>query len=222
MIKVLVVDDHEIVREGLVAALTADGRFDVVGAAGGADAATTLAGELRPDIAVIDFRLPDVPGDELCRRLRDEHPEMPVVMLSSYLSEEVVRRALAAGAAGYVTKAAGVEQLKSTLVEVAERGEAATRGLDPVQITRQLHALVAAREGVDVLTPQQERVLELASSGLTNRQIGARMHISESTVRFHIQKLKDQVGAQNRTELVARAIRHGLIEPAPADDAPRA
>jgi DNA-binding NarL/FixJ family response regulator len=138
------------------------------------------------------------------------------VILSSYLSEEAVRGALRAGASGYVTKAAGISKLKEVLVDVYRRdGEA--RPPSAPQIVKELHELVFRREREIRATPQQERVLELAAGGLTNRQVGEAMFIAESTVRFHMQKLKDSLGARTRTELVAKAIRTGLIPPAGED-----
>jgi DNA-binding NarL/FixJ family response regulator len=209
-IRVLVVDDHEVVREGVSAALAADEQFEVVGAVPTAAAALQVASRTRPDVALVDLRLPDLVGDRLCAELRRRLPSTAVVVLSSYMSEDTVRTAMEAGAAAYITKGAGLAELRKALKGVStDAGEATER-----PIVGQLHALVSRRTDGNRLTPQQERVLELSAEGLTYREIGARLFISESTVRFHIQKLKANFGARTKAELIARAIRSGALPPA--------
>ncbi|MGO9957225.1 MAG: response regulator [Solirubrobacteraceae bacterium] len=211
--RVLVVDDHEVVREGLSAALSADGRFEVVGAVSTAAAAMRQAQRSRPDVALVDLRLPDATGIELCHDLHQAFPSMALVMLSSYLSEDTVRDAMDAGVYAYITKAAGLAEVRSALVEAVVERE----GQAHPQIVAQLHELVSRRSGGSQLTPQQERVLELCAEGFTYREIGSRLFISESTVRFHIQKLKGKFGARTKADLIARAIRAGAMGPAPED-----
>jgi len=212
-VRLLVVDDHEVVREGLAAALAADGRFEIVGAVGTAAAALREARRSNPQVALIDLRLPDMTGDLLCRELRSRQPATAIVILSSYLSEDLVRAAIEAGAVGYVAKAASLSELRETLEQVVGLAGAITEQ----PIVSQLRELVARRAGEALLTPQQERVLELAADGLTYREIGERLYISESTVRFHMQKLKVKLSARSKTDLIARAIRAGVIAPAEED-----
>ncbi|MGE4425226.1 MAG: response regulator [Solirubrobacteraceae bacterium] len=210
---ILIVDDHEIVRDGLKARLSAAGRYgSIVAAATGAEAMRAAARNT-PDVVVVDLRLPDMNGTELCRRLRARHPELTIVVLTTYLSEETVREAHAAGADAYVTKAAGVAELRLAIDRA--RGGHGDGTESASQIVRRLHELVDERIGTAQPTPQQTRVLELAAEGLTNREIGAQMFVAESTVRFHMQRLKHLVGARTRTELIAKAIRNGLLPPAP-------
>jgi DNA-binding NarL/FixJ family response regulator len=209
-IRVLVVDDHEVVREGLLAALAADGRFEVIAAVPTAAAALAVANRTRPDVALVDLRLPDLMGDRLCAELRQRLPATAVVLLSSYVSEDTMRAAMEAGASAYITKGAGLSELRQTLVDVV----AGEPGPPERRILEQLHDLVSRRGGDTRLTPQQERVLELSAEGLTYREIGARLFISESTVRFHMQKLKSKFNARTKTELIARAIRTGAMPPA--------
>lgn len=209
-VRVLVVDDHEVVREGLSAALAADGQFEVVAAVATASAALQAATRTRPDVALVDLRLPDLMGDRLCAELRRRLPATAVVVLSSYVSEDTVRTAMAAGAAAYITKGAGLSELRKALVDVVRTDE----GPREPRIVGQLHELVSRRAGDSRLTPQQERVLELSAEGLTYREIGGRLFISESTVRFHMQKLKLKFDARTKTELIARAIRSGALAPA--------
>jgi DNA-binding NarL/FixJ family response regulator len=211
--RILIVDDHEIVREGLRASLAADGRFEVVGEAGSGKEALRRVRQTLPDIALVDLRLPDMRGEELARELKRDFPSTSVIILSTYLSEDTVRGALEAGAVGYVTKAAGLPELIATIERVSQGDVAVDATVGP-QIVRQLHALVSSRMSESTPTPQQERVLELAAQGFTNEEIGSRLFISESTVRFHIQKLKAKFVARTKTELIAKAIRTGFIAPA--------
>lgn len=212
-VRLLVADDHEVVREGLSAALSSDGQFEIVAAVATAADALMMATRTRPDVALIDLRLPDMMGDQLCRELRKRLPATAVVILSSYVSEDTVRNAMDAGASAYITKGAGLSELRKALAGVAVGEPEPSRP----QIVGQLHALVAQRAGQGRLTPQQERVLELSADGLTYREIGARLFISESTVRFHMQKLKAKFGTRTKAELIARAIRSGALAPAGED-----
>ncbi len=216
--RVLIVDDHEIVREGLRSALAADGRLEVVGDAATGREALDVARRVVPDIALIDLRLPDVSGEELCRSFRERFPSTHVIVLTTYLSEETVRGALRAGAAAYVTKAAGLPELR-TAIDRVMAGEDSVASEGPL-IVKQLHEVVSSRMSGATLTPQQERVLELAAQRLTSNEIADRLFIAESTVRFHIQKLKAKFSARTKTELVAKAIRVGVIPPADEDVAP--
>lgn len=217
--RVLVVDDHEVVRLGLTAALANDGATTVVGAAASGHEALELCRDERPDVAVVDMRLPDVTGDELCRRMREQFPEVAVIVLSSYLDETAVRDAVRAGASAYVTKAAGLAELRSAVVAAHHAGRE-TGHPCVSQIVHRLEQLVDERDDTEVPTPAQQRVLALAARGLTYTQIARALSISESTVRFHIQKLKIKLGVRSRTELAVQAVRAGLVE-APEAEAAR-
>ncbi|HEY4277957.1 MAG TPA: response regulator transcription factor [Conexibacter sp.] len=211
--RVMIVDDHEIVREGVRATLSAHPRIEVVGEAASGREALRLVRRTLPDAALVDLRLPDMRGEDLTRELTRDFPSTSVVILSTYLSEETVRGALEAGASAYVTKAAGLPELIGALERVMDGGRAPGAAAGP-QIVKQLHALVDSRMSGARPTPQQERVLELAAQGFTNHEIGERLFISESTVRFHVQKLKAKFEARTKTELIAKAIRTGFIAPA--------
>lgn len=214
--RLLIVDDHEVVREGLASALAADERFEIVGTAASGKEALERARQTLPDIALVDLRLPDMRGEDLTREIRKRFPSTAVIVLSTYLGEGTVRASLDAGASAYVTKAAGLPELRAAIDRViAEDG--ATDSAAAPQIVKQLHALVAARMDESIPTPRQEAVLELAAQGLTNGEIGDRLFISESTVRFHVQKLKEKFSAKTKTELIAKAIRTGFIAPALED-----
>lgn len=208
-IDVLLVDDHEVVREGVKTALTVP--FRVVADVADASRAMRAVRELAPDVAVLDMRLPDMSGPELCARVKAASPRTAVVMLSSYFTEDAVRSALRAGASRYVSKSAGMAELRAALEEVT--GDGPTTELDAYAIVSRVHG-----KGVSTttrtVTAQEERVLELAAQGFTDREIGARLYLAESTVRFHLQRLKAVLGARTKTEVVAKAIRTGVLAPA--------
>lgn len=210
----MIVDDHEVVREGLKTVLRVPGQIRVIGTVGTAQEALQLVERVMPDVALVDLRLPDMSGIDLCRELISARPRLAVILLSSYLSEEVVRSALQAGAAAYVTKAAGLTKLRETIEQVGGFSPKPDVTQAPV-IVQQLHQLSVSRSERPTPSPRQTRVLELAAQGFTNGEIGASLFISESTVRFHIQNLKTLLNAKTKTDLIVRAIRSGIIEPAP-------
>ncbi|MFD0560058.1 LuxR family two component transcriptional regulator [Stackebrandtia endophytica] len=206
MTEILVVDDHEIVREGLSASLSGPGTR-VAAALGRGDEAIAFVTEQRVDVVVVDLRLPDMPGHELIRRLKQCRPHVRVIVLSTYLSEESVRQAREAGADEYVAKSAGMAELRAGL----ERVVTGTRLVEsPADLVRR-----QGRPDTLRLTPQQEKVLVLAASGATDREIATTLFLSESTVRFHLQRLKVLLGARSKTQVIAEAFRRDLIRPEP-------
>ncbi|MGH3628864.1 MAG: response regulator transcription factor [Sciscionella sp.] len=208
--RICVVDDHEVVREGLRCLLMSDAELSVVACApSGAEALREIRRTL-PDVVVTEFRLPDMSCEELCRRVRESFPSVSVVVQSASLSEDVVQRALSSGAAGFVTKAAGLAELRKLLGEVASGTHSSLLG-GPGALVNRLHRSSGNASLGRRLTPRQERVLELTAQGLTYCEISRVLHVSESTVRFHVQKLKARLGARTRTQLVAVAIHDGLI-----------
>jgi DNA-binding NarL/FixJ family response regulator len=214
--RLLIVDDHEVVREGLAAALAVDERLEIVGTVGTGKTALERARQTLPNLALVDLRLPDMSGEDLTRELCRRFPSISVIVLTTYLSEGTVRASLDAGATAYVTKAAGLQELQAAIDGAISGPQSSDRATAP-QIVMKLHSVVAARIDDAIPTPRQEAVLELAAQGLTNSEIGGRLFISESTVRFHMQKLKEKFGARTKTELIAKAIRSGFIAPAVED-----
>jgi DNA-binding NarL/FixJ family response regulator len=212
--RLLIVDDHEVVREGLISALSHRDGCEVVASVGTAAEGLAVAIEMQPDVALIDLRLPDLRGDELCADIRREVPGTAVVILSTYLNEDLVTSCLRRGASEYVTKAAGLPQLRAA---IARASSALTRGAnkDGTQMVKRLDEIVACRMTAPAPSPRQVRVLQLATDGLTDAQIARRLSIAESTVRFHLQKLKVYFGARTKTELVAKAMRLGFFPEGP-------
>lgn len=211
--RICVVDDHEIVREGLRTVLPADPEIEVVAEAETAALALTAVRRTQPDVVLTDYRLPDMTGDELCRRILEIAPSTAVVILTTYLSEDVVQRSIDAGAAAFVTKAAGLDELRRVLARIASGGPGARMMEATSAVVQQLYQASSPTAEKRSLTPQQERVLELTASGLTYGEISKQLHVSESTVRFHIQSLKERLGVRTKAELIAVAVRSALIAP---------
>ena len=204
-IRVFLLDDHELVRRGLRELLESDGEFEVVGEASTAEEAYGRIPATRPDVAVLDVRLPDGDGVEVCREVRSRHPEIACLMLTSFADDEALFSAIMAGAAGYVLK-----QVKGTdLVEGIRRVGAGESLLDPVTTNRLFERLrqPAVDDGLETLTDQERKILDLIAEGLTNRQIGERLFLAEKTVKNYVSNLLGKLGMSRRTEAAAYAAR---------------
>lgn len=205
-IRVFLLDDHEVVRRGLHELLTLEGDLDVVGEAGTAQDGITRIPLVRPDVAVLDVRLPDRSGVEVCREIRDLAPETRCLMLTSYADDEALFDAIMAGAAGYVLK-----DIRGTDLVDAIRSVAAGRSLlDPDATARVLDRLRGQEkhdERLDVLTEQERRILELIGEGLTNRQIGERLYLAEKTVKNYVSSILAKLGMERRTQAAAFVVR---------------
>jgi two-component system, NarL family, response regulator DevR len=204
-IRVFLLDDHEIVRRGLRELVEAEDDMEVVGEAGTAEEAMGRIPVARPDVAVLDVRLPDGSGIEVCREIRSRHPEISCVMLTSFADDEAVYSAILAGAAGYLLK-----QIRGTdLVDGIRRIGRGESLLDPVVTTRVLERLRHQddEDELSSLTPQERNILDLIAEGLTNRQIGERMFLAEKTVKNYVSNVLAKLGMSRRTEAAAYAAR---------------
>jgi two-component system response regulator DevR len=210
-VKIMVVDDHEVVRLGLRGLLERQPGWEVVAEAATADEAVTRALEYRPDVVVMDIRLAGSSGIDACRRIISQIPDTRIIMLTSYAEEELLFDAIAAGAAGYVLKQIGSDELVRA-IETVGRGEAL---LDP-SLTRRVLAKVreAARKEAFAafadLTEQELRVLALISEGKTNREIAEALYLGEGTVRNYVSNILGKLGVSNRAEAAAYAVEHNL------------
>lgn len=203
-VRVFLLDDHEVVRRGLRDLLEAEDDFEVVGEAGTAEEAYGRIPATRPDVAVLDVRLPDGDGIEVCREIRSKHPEIQCLMLTSFADDEALFSAIMAGAAGYLLK-----QVKGTdLVGGIRRVGAGESLLDPSLTQKVLERLrTPADDELAGLTTQERRILDLIAEGLTNRQIGERMFLAEKTVKNYVSNLLSKLGMSRRTEAAVFAAR---------------
>jgi DNA-binding NarL/FixJ family response regulator len=211
-VRVFLLDDHEVVRRGLRDLLEAEGDLTVVGEAGTAEEALRRVPPTRPDVAVLDVRLPDGDGVEVCRELRSSHPEVACLMLTSFADDEALFSAIMAGAAGYVLK-----QVRGTdLVDAIRRVSAGESLLDPAVTARVLARLREPShpedEGLARLSDQERRILDLIADGLTNRQIAERLFISVRTAGVHVSNILAKLNAANRVEAAGVAHRLGLLD----------
>ena len=204
-VRVFLLDDHEIVRRGLKELFEADGDLVVVGEAGTAEEALDRIPATRPQVAVLDVRLPDGSGVEVCREIRSRHPEVQCLMLTSYADDEALFSASMAGASGYVLKQVKGSDLLDGVRRVA-RGESL---LDPSVTRRVLERLREKPEDDELagLTDQERRILDLIAEGLTNRQIGERMFLAEKTIKNYVSNLLAKLGMSRRSEAAAYAAR---------------
>jgi DNA-binding NarL/FixJ family response regulator len=206
-IRVFLLDDHEIVRRGLKELLEAEGDIEVVGESGSAAEAIRRIPALRPDVAVLDGRLPDGSGIDVCREIRSRMPEVAALILTSYDDDEALFAAIMAGAAGYVLK-----QIRGTdLVDAVRRVAAGQSLLDPAVTQQVLDRLRRGPQENDALAPltdQERRILELIGEGMTNRQIGAEMYLAEKTVKNYVSSLLSKLGFQRRTQAAVFAAKN--------------
>ncbi|WP_062433663.1 response regulator transcription factor [Herbidospora daliensis] len=201
MIRVFLVDDHEVVRRGVAALLEAEDDIRVVGEAGCVASAVARITALRPDVAILDVRLPDGNGVDVCREVRSALPDLPCLMLTSYADDDALFQAVMAGASGYVLK-----QIHGSDLVGAVRAVAGGRSLlDPKATTTMLRRLGERRDPLAALTDQERRILEHIGQGMTNRQIGDQMFLAEKTVKNHVSRLLGKLGMQRRTQVAVYA-----------------
>lgn len=216
-IRIVLVDDHEMVLQGVRLALQAEPDMVVVGEARSGEEAIRLAREAQPDVMLLDVRLGDLEGPQVCRRALEVAPRCAVVMLTSYMQDALVFRSLVAGAKGYVIKDVELSELKRMIRSVF-RGHAV---LDP-KITPQVISTAARRgsgelpedspgKAVLLLSETDFTIMRCLSEGLTNKEIAGRVHLSPHTIKDHIEKICAALGVGTRTEIVAEALRRGLI-----------
>ena len=205
-ITVFLLDDHEIVRRGVHDLLEAEPDITVIGEAGTAESALARIPALKPDVAILDVRLPDGNGVTVCREIRSKMPDVACLMLTSYGDDEALFDAIMAGAAGYVLK-----QIRGTDLVGAVRTIASGRSLlDPEAASRVMRRMREQAQRSDPLaglTEQERRILELIGEGLTNRQIGERLFLAEKTVKNYVSNLLAKLGMERRTEAAVFAAR---------------
>jgi DNA-binding NarL/FixJ family response regulator len=213
-LRLLVVDDHEVVRQGLVALLDRRSGFEVVAQAGTVSEAIAAATRFEPDVVVMDVRLPDGSGIEACREIRATRPATRVVMLTSYPDEDAVLSAIIAGASGYLLKQVRGRDLV-TAIESVGRGDSL---LDPAVTEKVLQRVRAAASGggsdeLSDLTAQERRILLLVAEGKTNKEIAGEVFLSDKTVKNYVSSILSKLNLQRRTQAAAFVAKHHIGEP---------
>jgi DNA-binding NarL/FixJ family response regulator len=206
VVRVFLLDDHEVVRRGLRDLLEAEDDLEVVGEAGTAVEALARIAACRPQVAVLDVRLPDGDGVEVCRQIRSDLPEVACLMLTSFADDEALFAAIMAGAAGYVLKEIRTNDLVDAVRRVAE-GQSL---LDPAVTRRVLDRLrtgSAEDPRLAALSPQERRILDLIAEGKTNRQIASELFLAEKTIKNYVSALLSKLGLQRRTEAAVFAVK---------------
>ena len=211
--RILLVDDHEVVRLGLKSLLERHPQFDVVGEAGSAREAIEQVATLKPEVVLMDIRLPGTSGIEACEEIVNKFPGTKVVMLTSYAEDEMLFSAIRAGASGYILKQIGSDDLVKAL-EAISRGEAL---LDPAvtqRVFQEVRRAVKEEEASAFahLSQQEKHVLLLVSEGKTNREIAKSLFLGEGTVRNYVSSILSKLGVNNRAEAAAYAVEHNLRE----------
>jgi DNA-binding NarL/FixJ family response regulator len=201
-IRVFLLDDHEVVRRGVRDLLESEGDVQVVGEASTAAEALARVPAVRPDVAVLDVRLPDGEGVSVCRELRSQLPDLACLMLTSFADDEALFDAIMAGAAGYVLKQVRGADILGAVRTVAAGGSL----LDPrttARVMERLRTQTTATDPLAGLTDQERKILDLIGEGLTNRQIGERMFLAEKTVKNYVSNLLAKLGMERRTQAAA-------------------
>jgi two-component system, NarL family, response regulator DevR len=211
--RILLVDDHEVVRLGLKSLLERHPQFEVVGEAGSAREAMEQVAALKPEVVLMDIRLPGTSGIEACEEIVEKYPGTRVIMLTSYAEDEMLFSAIRAGASGYILKQIGSSDLIKAL-EAVSRGEAL---LDPAvtqRVFQEVRRAVKEEEASAFahLSQQEKHVLLLVSEGKTNREIAKSLFLGEGTVRNYVSSILSKLGVNNRAEAAAYAVEHSLRE----------
>jgi two-component system response regulator DevR len=206
-VRLVLVDDHKVVRQGLRFILDPDPRFEVVGEAGSGEDALRLVSEHKPDAVILDLHLPGTRGAEICRRIVELHPTVAVLILTAFIDRQLVDACLRAGARGYLLKDAENLHLEEQVL-AAVHGHAA---LDPRAAGIVTDFLLQHKPAAEQLSPREMEVLQLISRDLTNQEIGAKLCISENTVKQHVKEILAKLEARNRVEAVLKAREQNLL-----------
>ena len=206
-IRVFLLDDHEIVRRGIKELLESEGDIEVVGESGLAQEAARRIPALRPDVAILDGRLPDGSGIDVCRQVRSVDPTIAGLILTSYDDDDALFAAIMAGAAGYILKQVG----GTDLVDTVRRAAAGQSTLDPAVTAKVLERVrtgVRSDPALENLTTQEQRILELIGEGMTNRQMAEVMFLAEKTIKNYVSSLLAKLGLESRTQAAIFSLKH--------------
>lgn len=209
--RILLVDDHEVVRLGIKTLLEQDTGFEIVGEASNAKEAIELTGKLLPDIVLMDIRLPGISGIDACEEITQQFSDVRVVMLTSYAEDEMLFSAIRAGASGYLLKQISSEDLIRSLISV-NKGDALLDPMVTQRVFQEVRRAVREEEAsaFAILSQQEKHVLILVSEGKTNREIAKSLFLGEGTVRNYVSSILSKLGTSNRAEAAAYAVEHNL------------
>jgi len=208
-LRLLLVDDHPVVRTGLAGMLAAEDDIEVVGEAGDGDEAVTVAGRLRPDVVLMDLRMPRVDGAEATKLILEADPNAKILVLTTYDTDTDIVRAVEAGAAGYLLKDTPRAELAEA-IRAAHRGETVLAPPVAARLVRKLRAPASPQ-----LTPREREVLAAVATGRSNAEIAAALHIGEATVKTHLLRVFAKLGVDDRTAAVTTAYARGILTPPP-------
>lgn len=214
MLKVLLVEDHVIVRQGVRALLAEEADISVIGEAGSGSEALAMIQKLKPNVVLMDIGLPDISGIQITQQVRERFPDVKVIMLSMHDNQEYVFRALRAGANGYVLKQSTTTELVLALRAVAAGSTFLSPDVSQILISDYVHRAQSqdhAQQALDILTPREREVLQLIVRGFSNRQIAEQLHISIKTVETHRGNMMSKLDVHDRASLVKFAIDNGLV-----------
>jgi len=213
-LRLLVVDDHEVVRQGLVSLLDRRSGFEVVAQAGSVSESIAMAARYKPDLVIMDVRLPDGSGIEACREIRATRPETRVIMLTSYPDEEAVLSAIIAGASGYLLKQIRGRELVSAL-EAVGRGESLLDSAVTEKVLERVRRVASgsATDELAELTAQERKILLLVADGMTNKQIAEQVFLSDKTVKNYVSSILSKLNLQRRTQAAAFVAKRHLGRP---------
>ena len=211
MIRIAIIDDHEMVREGLRAILQTEPDFEIVAESESAEGIVELVDQTKADLILLDARLPGVSGPEACRLLAASHPETAVLIVSTYSDDELVNQCIQAGAKGYLIKDIERFSLKES-IRAVHRGEAALSPAVAAKVLARLrHTATTDTPTEPQLSNSQREILRLISQGYSNREIASRIHLSENTVKSHTQEIFRKLQVHNRVEAAIRATKEGWL-----------
>jgi len=210
--RVLIVDDQTLFRTGLARLLDEDPRVEVVGQAVDGTEAVKAAADLKPDVILMDLKMPGLDGAEATRRIVAEHPEIKVLILSTFDADSYVLQALRAGASGYVLKDSQPAAIVSSILAVVS-GERVMANAVANRVLDMLTGTTSPKEFYDGLTAREVEILKLLATGQANKQIARKLHISEKTVRNHVSHMYEKLHIYDRSQAVLYAVRKGLVEP---------
>ena len=210
-VRVLIADDQTLFRVGLARLLEEDPRVDIVGQAGDGVEAVKLAGSLKPDVVLMDLKMPNVDGIEATRQILANHPDVKVLLLTTFDADNHVIQALKAGASGYILKDSRPDSIVSSLLAVMA-GERVMASAVANRVLEMLTGTTTPKEFYDGLTGREIEILKLLAGGMANKQIAYKLKISEKTVRNHVSNTYEKLGIYDRSQAVLYAVKKGLVE----------